>query len=202
DTSPPGEGPLVSKVSISNGTVVESGVGIYLQKADDCTLRKLEIRGNTTNISLVNSNRNTIIDSVISKSVDEGIQLENSHSNHLSGNKVTESNQGTGGVPSGGAAIRLRESNRNIIEFNDVLRNVREGVQLAAAGVSPGVKGSFKNTILNNRIIHNGELGIAVGAGSDDNTIVGNDVEENQSEGRIGINSSRKVAEHNSANEK
>jgi parallel beta-helix repeat protein len=138
----------VSNVSIFNGTVVGSQFGIHLVQADNCNVLTLTLIGNMNNIGLDDSNRNTIIDNTISASRSEAIRFNNSHNNNLSRNQVIDN--GPFAPFEGGAAIQLFGSNRNIIAFNDVLRNDQGGVGVGAAPPS------FENTILNNQISENG----------------------------------------------
>jgi parallel beta-helix repeat protein len=185
----------VSNVSIFNGTVVGSQLGIQLLQADNCNVLRLRLISNDANIRLVDSNRNTIIDNIISASGTDAISFINSHNNNLSRNKVIDN----GPFFSGGSAILLDGSNRNIIAFNDVLRNDKGGVVVGSGHAS------LENTILNNQISENGQAGIQVQSTSDGNTIVGNRVNDNGSvmnpaNGGIYITSSKNLVAFNGVN--
>lgn len=181
------------RVTVRNGRVTRFEAGIALVGGGSHRVEGMTATGNVSPLAQT--------------SFGSGIAARNSSGNAIVGNRAT------GNSPWGGITL-LGASSHNLIEGNDASHNVGllGGFSSEADGIgfqlSGGASPTF-NVVRGNTTIGNGDDGIGLGFGSNDNLIVGNEVSRNgfvyhpdAAEGsahgiRIGIRAFRNRVEHN-----
>ncbi|MFX1510993.1 MAG: right-handed parallel beta-helix repeat-containing protein [Promethearchaeota archaeon] len=168
--------------------------GTYLFNVKHGTLVDNTIYNCRTGVLLSDSSANTITNNYITHNLEYGVFLENSASNIIEYNTIsnigtlTASSRGTRSIQafSRGHGIFLDPSNGNTISNNEILNNIGDGVSLI---------GSVDNTITENKIHDNGDISngrsiqaFSRGHGifldpSDGNTISNNDIYNNDANG-------------------
>jgi parallel beta-helix repeat protein len=189
-----GTGLLVAanNVNISGFTIRNGGFhGIVLNQVANCTLDDILSFRSKSCISLMNSNRNRILNSEFSNGK-AGIMLFNSTENEIINNTVSENwyaGIGTGG-PEG--------SSRNLITNNKIWHNTYAGPNAPGYGldlvgsdneisynsISNNNNGiildmAYRNLIIDDKISDNSEIGISLSRGSKNNTIIENTIKSN-----------------------
>jgi parallel beta-helix repeat protein len=194
-----GDGILVlrSRVTIRNGTVQRFETGILLQgvgegDSEDDLVSRVTARGNYSGIKLVNSDRSTITDSVLTANVYVGAELRvQSDRNRIVRTQVTANDVGVS-INEGSDTNTVGEStfskntvgvlltdggDDNLVQSNTITGNLEGGVEIKG----PGAGG---NIVRANRITSNG-VGVLMCCGGvlDGNQILGNSVLSNAASG-------------------
>jgi CSLREA domain-containing protein len=164
--------------SSAEGNVISgnasSGIVIY-NSADSNTVKNniigLDVDGDTdlgnTGVGLVinNSTNTTVSSNTISMNTSDGIRLNNGSSdNTIQSNRIGISQSGSIVLGNGANGVFIEDSMDNLIDSNTIAYNDDDGVNVTGAT-------SLANTITNNSIFGNGNLGIDLVAAGPEVTI-------------------------------
>jgi len=152
--------------------------GIDLTGRNNVTIRNIKIQGFGNGLHLEQSSDNTLSGNTITSNRKDGVVLRYSSDNTLSGNTVAN-NQFDG--------IYLSYSSSNTLSGNSITSNQFDGLHLEL---------SSKNTLSENRILNNHDDGAHL-RNSSDNTLIGNTIANNNNSGVNLYSVSRTVLSQN-----
>jgi parallel beta-helix repeat protein len=116
--------------------------GIWLYDSSNSTIYSNNVSNNYHGICLYSSSNNTLTSNIANSNVGDGIYLSNSSNNNIYNNKASNNNCGI--------AISYY-SNNNILTNNTVSNNQYYGIRFCV---------STKNTVINNNVNLNNDIGI------------------------------------------
>ncbi len=156
-----------TNITVQNQNLTKNKQGVLLAWTTESTVRGSRMEYNTDGIYLLHSSGNLIANNSayanhgIEDNEGNGIRMENSHDNAISGNTLT-SNYAAG--------IHVSACSGDKILDNSITSNSRNGIRI--------VNYSNKLTIFRNYLIDNSEIALRI-TDSTDNVIVGNNITEN-----------------------
>jgi len=172
--------PIYYLVNMQNLAVPLDAGYVALVNCTNMTVKNLNLANNGQGILLVNTTNSIITQNKITSIGSDGIRLEYSTSNNVSGNNVTDNQHGATG-------LGIVYSSNNSIHGNDVRNNSRGVYLYSCSGTS----------IFGNSITDNGDYGVCL-AESSNNAIYENHIVNNLNDGIVlRVSSSNNTIYHN-----
>jgi parallel beta-helix repeat protein len=148
------------------GYVLEGiGRGIELSGRSNVTIQNINIKNFLFGFYLIYSSNNSISGNAITNN-NNGIELDSSSNNNISGNNVTDNSWN---------GILVGNSSNNNVSGNTITNNSYSGISLS---------NSTNNSVIGNQITANSDYGIGLQFSSSYNSIIGNNITANN---RYGI---------------